>query len=155
MERFAIRALKFTIYFYVLMSLGMVLMYFMQGGQAISFKIFAEQIGIYRLIIFGLAFGISYPFIGFGKRKVYLNRPFTQERAAIVDILAQFGYEETYTTETSIYFRPTNRLKRLFDQYEDTIEINHHDNPIVVKGLRKRIMRISASMESYILNEKR
>lgn len=69
--------------------------------------------------------------------------------------MAQYGYEQTYETETSLFFRPTNRLKRFIDQYEDTIEVDHRDNPIMVKGLRKRVVRIGLAIESYILNDKR
>lgn len=155
MERYPIRALKATIYFFVLMSLGFALVYFMQGGEKISWRVFAEQAGIYRLIIIGLAFGLAYPFIGFGKKKVYLNKAFSQEKSAVIDIFGQYGYELTYETEISLFFRPTNRIKRLFDQYEDTIEVEHKDNPIVIKGMRKRIVRISLSLENYILSEKR
>jgi hypothetical protein len=155
MERYAIRALKFTIFFYVFVSLMMILLYFFEGGQDISVHSFVQQAGLYRMLIIGLAFGLSYPFIGFGKRKVYLNRTFEQEKSAIVDIMAQYGYEQTYETGTSIFFRPTNRLKRFIDQYEDTIEVAHHDNPIVVKGLRKRIVRVGIAIEGYIMNEKR
>jgi hypothetical protein len=155
MERFAIRALKFTFFFYVLMSLLMILLYFFQGGQEISMHVFIQQVGLYKMLIFGLAFGLTYPFVGFGKRKIYLNKPFEQEKSAIVDIMAQYGYEQTYETATSIFFRPANRLRRFIDQYEDTIEVEHHDNPIVVKGLRKRIVRIGIAVEGYILNEKR
>lgn len=155
MERFAIRALKFTIFFYVSISLMMILLYFFQGGRDISVDVFIQQIGLYKMLIFGLAFGLTYPFVGFGKRKIYLNKTFEQDRSAIVDIMAQYGYEQTYETETSIFFRPTNRLKRFLDQYEDTIEVEHRENPIVVKGLRKRIVRIGLAVEGYILNEKR
>lgn len=155
MERFAIRALKFTIFFYVLMSLMMILLYFFEGGRDISMHVFIQQIGLYKMLIFGLAFGLSYPFIGFGKRKIYLNHSFEQEKSAIVDIMAQYGYEQTYETATSLFFRPTNRLKRLLDQYEDTIEVDHRENPIVVKGLRKRVVRVGLAMENFVLNEKR
>lgn len=155
MERYAIRALKFAVYFCVVMSLIMILFYLFEGGRNISLKVFVEQIGLYRMLIIGCAFGIAYPFIGFGKRKIYLNRAFAQEKGAIVDIMAQHGYEQTYETETSLFFRPTNRLKRLLDQYEDTIEVDHRDNPIVIKGLRKRVVRVGLAVEGYILNEKK
>lgn len=155
MERYAIRALKSTVYFYVLMSLIMLLFYFFQGGDAISGRVFIEEVGLYKMLIFGLAFGLSYPFFGFCKRKIYLNKPFAQEKSAIVDIMAQYGYEQTYETETSIVFRPVHRLKRLIDQYEDAIVVDHRDNPIVVKGLRKRVVRIGLSIEGFLLNEKR
>jgi hypothetical protein len=155
MERYAIRAFKFTIYFYILMSLLLILFYFVQGGERISFDIYFEQVGFVRMLIFGLAFGLSYPFIGFGKKKIYLNRPFAQEKNHVVDIMAQYGYELTYETEVSLFFRPTNRLKRLLDQFEDTIEVDFKDNPIVLKGLRKRIVRIGLALESFILNEKK
>ena len=155
MGRYAIRALKFAVYFCVVMSLIMILFYLFGGGRNISLKVFIEQIGLYRMLIIGCAFGVTYPFIGFGKRKIYLNKSFEQEKSAIVDIMAQYGYEQTYETETSLFFRPTNRLKRFIDQYEDTIEVDHRDNPIMVKGLRKRVVRIGLAIESYILNDKR
>lgn len=156
MERYAIRALKSIIYFILVMALVIVLFYFIQGGEELTFKAYAGEARVYQLIILGLAFGLSYPFIGFGKKKIYLNKTFAQEKQAIVDIFGQYGYELTYETETSVFFRPSNRLKRFFDQFfEDTIEVNHKDNPIVIKGLRKRIVRVSLSLENYILNEKR
>jgi hypothetical protein len=153
MERYTIRALKATLYFLILMSLIFALVYFMQGGDKISLTVLAQQAGLYRLLIIGLAFGLSYPFIGFGKKNVYLNKTFSQEKSAIIDIFGQYGYELSFETETSLFFRPTNRLKRLFDQYEDTIEVVHKDNPIIIKGIRKRIVRITLTLENYILSE--
>lgn len=156
MERYAIRALKSTVYFLLLMILVTLLMFLMQRGNNFSFIEYAKLARVYQLLILGLAFGLSYPFIGFGKKNIYLNKTFSQEKQAIIDIFGQYGYELTYETETSVFFRPTNRLKRFFDQFfEDAIEVNHKDNPIVVKGLRKRIVRISLALENYILNEKR
>lgn len=155
MERYFIRALKFTIYFYTIMGLMFLLIFLMKGVQTINLKDFAAEVGLYNLLVIGLAFGLAYPFIGFTGKKVYLNKAFDQEKSAIIDIFAQYGYEQVYETNTTISFRPSNRLKRIFDLYEDTITVVHTDNPIIIKGLRKRVVRISMSLESYILNEKR
>jgi len=138
------------------MILVTLLMFLLQRGNDFSFIEYAKLARVYQLLILGFAFGLSYPFIGFGKKNIYLNKTFSQEKQAIIDIFGQYGYELTYETETSVFFRPTNRLKRFFDQFfEDAIEVNHKDNPIVVKGLRKRIVRITLALENYILNEKR
>lgn len=155
MERYFIRALKFTLYFYCIMCLVFLLFYFMKGGQVGNLNSFANEVGFYRLIIIGFAFGLAYPFIGFTNKSIYLNKSFDSEKNSIIDIFAQYGYEMISETPTSITFRPSNRVKRIFDLYEDTIEVVHSDNPIIVKGLRKRVVRIALSLENYILNEKR
>ena len=59
MERYAIRALKFAVYFCVVMSLIMILFYLFGGGRNISLKVFIEQIGLYRMLIIGCAFELS------------------------------------------------------------------------------------------------
>jgi hypothetical protein len=108
-----------------------------------------------QMIVFFLAISLVYPFFGFVKKKIYLNRGFAEDREKIVDIFLNTRYILISETATTITFRHTSAIVRLMRMYEDDITIDFTDNPIVMEGQRKDVYRIGRAIEYHTRDDRK
>lgn len=101
------------------------------------------------MIIFIVLFGFTYPLIAFYRKEVWLVKPFSEEKAAIVGIFLTSGYELSSEKDGILRFRLVNKFHRLMRLFmEDTITVDYSQgNPIVILGMRKDTYRLARHIE--------
>ena len=105
-----------------------------------------------QMLLFLVVISFVYPLVGYGKRKVYLNKSYTEDKDKIRQIFLNSKYVVTSEEGNIITFRHSSTFARAMRMFEDTITIDGSDNPIVMEGLRKDLIRFSRSIE-YTLRD--
>ncbi|PKP37040.1 MAG: hypothetical protein CVT97_07145 [Bacteroidetes bacterium HGW-Bacteroidetes-14] len=108
-----------------------------------------------QMIVFFVVISLIYPFFGFVKKKVYLNKGFADDREKILEIFVHSRYILIGETSTSLTFRHTSAVVRLMRMYEDDITVDFTDNPITLEGQRKDVYRIARAIEWQIRDDRK
>ncbi|MCL2738544.1 MAG: hypothetical protein FWE30_03755 [Bacteroidales bacterium] len=148
MTSYFIRFVKHLVYLGIIMTLMLVLVFYL--SKPVGLNHFWELIPAsnwWHIALFLTVFAAAYPFINYVDRKVYLNRPFAQDRDMLIDALLQAHYQIESDHGSQIVFRHKSPFTRLIRLYEDRITLDYSDNPIVLHGLRKDVYRFARSME--------
>ena len=107
-----------------------------------------------KLVIFFVVFGIVYPFTAFFKRNLYSNKDYAAHKDLIAGAMEDLGYEVEKEDADTVTFRKKTfwqRLSRVF--FEDRITMSVGENPIVVEGYRKDVMRVISALSYKIRKE--
>ena len=148
---YVIRFFKYLIY-YCVIALFLLAVVFLTSD--LSFWELTPKENYWKIALFLSVFAAVYPLIGFVSRKVYLNRPFSNDKDALIEPLLRANYQIVCSEEQKITLRPKSAVTRFTRLYEDKITIDFSDNPIVVSGLRKEVYRFARSME-YVVQQMR
>ena len=107
-------------------------------------------------IMFGLliAYGFAYPLITFVNIKRHLNGSFEENRDKFERAFAALDYVLTEETREKIVFRKKSQFSRLVQWYEDEITLSILENPVIISGFRKWVMRLDKIIDQYIVKEK-
>ncbi len=146
MEKYLIRFAKYVVYFMVLLTTFTVIMEYTKPEPFKGFTL--ELFQMYLLI--GIGFSAIYPLLGFGKREIYLNRTFADDRGQIEKIMDALGLVKESEEGSIIVYRYKSKVKKFFLLYEDSVVINSSNNPIVVSGPLKEIRRMKMMFERYL-----
>ena len=154
MQRYFIRGLKATLMFFMIGTLIHVLIYLIGNDSEpkLSFMEFIRKSDITSISIFFAVFGMAYPLIGFVKQTVYASKPFDEYKQEVVRMFTQVNFVLVSDKDKKMVFRSKSALTRLLRLYEDTIVLDYSDSPIVLKGLRRDVCRLSRMIESHIRN---
>jgi hypothetical protein len=106
-------------------------------------------------LMFGLliAYGMVYPMISFVTIKRHLNGTFAGNRDKFERAFAALDYILTEETPDKLVYRKKSQLSRLFQWYEDEITVYTHENPVMISGFRKWVIRIDRIIDQYLLKE--
>ncbi|MEG2849543.1 MAG: hypothetical protein RR880_04850, partial [Bacteroidales bacterium] len=80
------------------------------------------------------------------KKKVYVNN-FADKKTEIIELFNNANFIVYSQTPTTITFRLKNKFLRVIRMCEDHVTIDFSDNPILVDGLRKDVLRFSRGIE--------
>lgn len=146
--KYFIRSVKYLIYFSFMCGLILVATFYL--GNPIEGLTLMDMLlaggSIYKMLAFFVAVAAIYPALGFQKKPVYVSN-FKENKKEIIELFENANYVIDNETATSITFRLRNPFLRLMRLYEDHIIIDFSENPIMMEGLRKDILRFSRSIE--------
>lgn len=145
--KYFIRAAKYLIYFAVLFSIIVLIVFYTSSRpEGITvFDLFKEGSG-YKILGFFIVFSAVYPLLGFTRKQIYVSN-FAEKEKEIIELLQNGNYIIENQTPTSITFRLRNKFLRLMRMYEDRITIDFSENPVIIEGFRKDALRFSRGIE--------
>ena len=155
--RYFIRILKYLIYFAVIFFLmvGIIYLFSSQKAAGLSFADLFKEGSLPKIAIFFVIVAAIYPYLSFQKKELYLNGPFTKYAEMVNEIMKSLGYEVENQEEGCVTYRKASAYQRLTRMYEDRISFNTTDNPVIVEGYRKDLMRILSLINYRVRQESR
>jgi hypothetical protein len=102
-----------------------------------------------QMVILVAAVAVIYPFIGFAKVKIYLNKPVNEDKNEIIELFALRKYVLVSDENKILTFRPKNKFNRLTRMYEDLLELDYSDTVLKFEGLRKDVYRYKRMLEEF------
>ena len=147
--KYLLRVVKYIIFYAILIFLMLVVVYFTSSNQDITFWELIRPGQQTNLIILLVAFSVVYPFIGFTKQKIYTNRPFDEDKDAVIRIFTESGFMPASDNHGKLVFKAKRISMRVFRVFEDKITLDYTDNPLVMEGMRRDVQRIARHMEHH------
>ena len=144
------RAFKFFLYVCVLCLALFALVFFTSDHGDLTFWEMTPRENHWKLLLFLAVFAGVYPLFRFTTRKVYLNRPFEEDRDMLIEPILHANYIIERTEDKKITLRSKSAFTRFVQLYDDRITIDYSDNPILLIGLRKEVLRFARSMEYLV-----
>lgn len=145
-KRYLIRIVKYMIYLAIVFIL-IVAIYSLASGQEMRYRSLFRPGTEFQMIIFFVLISIVYPLLGFGKKSVYLNKSFAEDREKIKEVFETCRYIVTEETATTITFRLSSNFVRALRMFEDSIILDYSDNPIILDGQKRDVTRIVRAIE--------
>jgi hypothetical protein len=106
-------------------------------------------------LMFGLliAYGLVYPMISFVKVKRHLNSTFDENRDKFEKAFKSLDYIKTAEYPDKIVFRKRRHLSRLLQWHEDEITVYTSEDPVIISGMRKWVLRVDRIIDQYLMKE--
>jgi hypothetical protein len=155
MKDYIRRSAKFIIYIALIFFIVLGLYPLMKYGKPLSASL-SELLDNQRFTtMFGLlmVYGMLYPMIAFTKIKRHLNGTFEQNRDKIVRAFEILEYIKTQDVPGKIAFRKKSQFARLVQWHEDEITIYTTENPVIISGFRKRVVRVDKVIDAELARE--
>jgi hypothetical protein len=121
----------------------------------ITFKDLLQESNVGLLITFGVVFGVAYPLFGYVKRKVHTKHPLDEEKQEVIRLFADVRFEVSSDEDKKIVFRHRSPFVRFMRLYEDSIEVDYSDNPVVLSGLRRDVDRLASRIQRLVQVDER
>lgn len=154
MTQYLIRFCKHLLYCSLFLLLILLFVFYTSThGEISHFWELIHPSNYWQVALFVIVYAAVYPFIGFVHRNVYLNRPFGEDREALIAAILHANFLIVSETETQIVFRSKSILTRIMRLYEDKITLDFSDNPIVLNGMRRDVYRFARNME-YVVRQR-
>ncbi len=100
-----------------------------------------------------MVYGMFYPMIAFVKIKRHLNGSFEQNRNKIERAFEKLEYIKTQDIPGKVVFRKKSQFARFVQWYEDEITLFTDENPVIISGFRKRVLRVNKMIDLELLKE--
>ena len=153
--KYFIRSVKYLLYFIVLFCIVVLIVFYTSNNHAniTVFDLFKEGSAT-KIIIFFVAIAALYPLLGFSKKQLYTNDNFKERKKEIIELFENAKYTLKSDNGSSMAFIHRSPIMRTLRMYEDEINVDYSDNPVIVSGLRKDVIRFSRSIEFLLQKEK-
>lgn len=150
--KYLIRSIKSTLYFVVVFLLitGVMFLISSQKAKGLAYGDMFEEGSLYKLIIFFVLFGAVYPAVSFFKRKIYINKDYTEYHQLVSDTLDQLEYEYEKEDDRCICFRKKGFAGKATRFFEDRITLYPEQGLITIEGYRRDVMRIVSLLSHRI-----
>ena len=148
-SRYIIRVVKYLAYLVIVFAL-IVTLFSIMNNQPVAIESLFRPGTLPHLIAFLVVMSIIYPLFGYVKAKIYLTRPFEDNRDRIEKILLENRFVIVAKTETTIVFRHRSLFVRLLRMFEEQIILDFSDNPILLCGQRRDTQRLARMIEYAI-----
>jgi hypothetical protein len=152
-QQYLTRVIKYLIYLAIVFTL-VVAIFSLTSGSGFRFSTLFREGTEIQIIIFLLAMSIIYPFFGYAKKKVYLNKSYQEDKAKIADVFDKSRFSVEFEGTTSTTFRHKSVVVRMFRMFEDRIVLDFSDNPISLEGQRKDVYRIARMIEYAVRDDR-
>jgi hypothetical protein len=119
----------------------------MSGNASLSH--FLEDGRPLEMLVLIIVFAALYPFIGFAKIKIYLNKPIDEDKSEIIKLFNQRKYMLVGDENKILTFRLQNKFNRFTRMYEDSLELDYADTILTFKGLRRDVYRYKLMLEEF------
>ena len=155
--RYLIRALKYLVYFAIIffVMVGIIYLFSSQKAAGLSFVDLFREGSLPKIALFFVAVAAIYPWLSFQKKELYLDGPFTKYAELVDEVMKSQDYELEEREEGSVSYRKRGAYARLTRMYEDRVTFNTTDNPVIVDGYRKDLLRILSAINYRIRQESR
>ena len=155
MKDYARRSAKFIMYIVVIFVLFLGVYPLAVNGKPLTTS-FTEMIQNKQFtLFFGLliAYGLAYPTITFVKIKRHLNGTFESNREKFEKAFSTLDYIKTEETSEKLVYRKKSGFSRFTQWYEDSITVYTAENPVVISGFRRWVVRIDKLIDKLLLKE--
>ena len=155
--RYLIRALKYLIYFAIIFVLmvGIIYLFSSQKAAGLSFVDLFKEGSLPKIMLFFVAVAALYPYLSFQKKELYLNGPFTNYAEMIDEVMQSLDYVLETKEPNCVTYVKRSAYARLTRMYEDRITFSTADNPVIVEGYRKDLLRILSLINHRVRQESR
>lgn len=155
--RYLIRSLKYLLYFAIIFFLmvGIIYLFSSQKAAGLTFADLFKEGSLPKIALFFVAISAIYPYLSFQKKELYLNGPFTNYAEMVDEVMAQLDYVPEKKEADSVSYVKRSAYARLTRMYEDRITFHTADNPVIVDGYRKDLLRILSLLNHRIRQESR
>ena len=155
MKDYIRRSAKFILYIVLIFFVVLGLYPLMKYGKPLSDSLrdllnnsrFTTMFGI--LIVYGMV----YPMIAFVKIKRHLNGSFEQNRDKIERAFEKLEYVKTEDIPGKVAFRKKSQFARIVQWHEDKITLYTDENPVIISGFRKRVIRVDKLIDLELSKE--
>jgi hypothetical protein len=100
-----------------------------------------------------MVYGTLYPMIAFVKIKRHLNGSFEQNRGKIERAFEKLEYIKSKDEPGIVAFRKKSQFARLVQWHEDEITMYTNENPVIISGFRKRVIRVDKMIDFELSKE--
>jgi hypothetical protein len=149
------RSAKFILYIVLIFFIVLGLYPLMKYGKPLSVSI-SDLLNNSRFTtMFGIlmVYGLLYPMIAFTKVKRHLNGSFEQNRDKIERAFEKLEYIKTQDVPGKVVFRKKSQFARLVQWHEDEITLYTEENPVIISGFRKRVIRVDKMIDLELSRE--
>ena len=143
--RYLIRALKYIVYFAIIFFLMVGIIYLFSSREG----------SLPKIAIFFVAVAAIYPALSFQKRQLYLNGDFTKYAETVDEVMKKLDYVPEKREPGCVTYIKNSGYARLTRMYEDRVTFLTSDNPVIVEGYRKDLLRILSLVNYQIRQENR
>ena len=153
MMKYIIRSVKYLFYFTFMCGIILVLTFHFSvkpEGLTLIDMLMVDG-SLYKMLAFFVAVAAVYPALGFQKKPLYVSN-LKEHKKEVVQLFENANYVVADESSDKISFTLRNPLLRLLRLYEDAVTIDFSDNPVMIEGLRKDVLRFSRGIE-YICRE--
>lgn len=155
MKDYIRRSAKFILYIVLIFFVVLGIYPLMKYGKPLSDSLsdllnnsrFTTMFGI--LIVYGMI----YPMIAFVKIKRHLNGSFEQNRDKIERAFEKLEYVKTQDAPGIVAFRKKSQFARFVQWHEDEITLYTDENPVIISGFRKRVIRVDKLIDLELSRE--
>ena len=153
--RYLIRALKYLLYFAIIFFLmvGIIYLFSSQKAAGLTFVDLFKEGSLPKIALFFVLVSAIYPYLSFQKKELYLNGPFTNYAEMVDEVMQSLDYVKEDTEADSVSYIKRSGYARLTRMYEDRITFHTADNPVIVEGYRKDLLRILSLLNHRIRQE--
>ncbi|NLA16289.1 MAG: hypothetical protein GX877_07125 [Bacteroidales bacterium] len=143
------RVAKYILFYTLFILALLAIVYFTTKDPSITFKELISPQSRKDLILLIIAFSAVYPFIGFVKKDVHVNKFTEEDKEKVCHMAAEAGFFLVSDENGQMIFKARRFGMRLFRVFEDKITLDYHENPLVMDGMRRDVQRIARHMEYY------
>ena len=153
--RYLIRALKYLLYFAIIFFLmvGIIYLFSSQKAAGLTFVDLFKEGSLPKIALFFVLVSAIYPYLSFQKKELYLNGPFTNYAEMVDEVMQSLDYVKEDTEAGSVSYIKRSGYARLTRMYEDRVTFSTADNPVIVEGYRKDLLRILSLLNHRIRQE--
>jgi hypothetical protein len=155
MKDYIRRSAKFIFYIVLIFFIVLGLYPLLKYGKPISGSL-SEMLSNTRFTtMFGIlmVYGMLYPMIAFVKIKRHLNGSFEQNREKIERAFVKLEYIKTQDEPGKVVYRKKSQFARFVQWYEDEITLLTDENPVIISGFRKRVIRVDKLIDLELSKE--
>ena len=155
--RYLTRALKYLLYFAIIFFLmvGIIYLFSSQKAAGLTFVDLFKEGSLPKIALFFVLVSAIYPYLSFQKKELYLNGPFTNYAEMVDEVMQSLDYVKEDTEADSVSYIKRSGYARLTRMYEDRVTFSTADNPVIVEGYRKDLLRILSLLNHRIRQESR
>ena len=152
--RYLIRAIKYFIKFSILCALIITALVMIGAVEGDINSIFEDGIrSIGKILAFFAAVSAIYPTVGFLRRRLDINKDWSEVRPAIVEYMQERHYEVESVNDETITFRIKGFSSKLSKMFEDRITLTKTPEGYTMEGLRKDVIRLAMGIENRLFTE--
>ncbi len=150
--KYLIRSVKYFIFIAVFFCIAVSFIFTISEHQPgiTIFDLFKNQ--EIKILLFFVAFSAVYPLLGYYTKKIYVDNNFKDKKDDICNLMTNANYILVSDQNNVITFRLKSPFLRFMRMYEDYIVIDYSDNPVIMSGLRKDVVRFGRGIE-YIFQK--
>lgn len=153
--RYLIRSLKYLVYFAIIFFLivGIVYLFSAQKLAGMSFVDLFKEGSLPKIALFFVVVAAIYPKLSFYKKELYLNGDFTKYATMVDEVMKGLDYVVEKQEPGKVTYIKNSGYARLTRMYEDRVTFETADNPVLIEGYRKDLLRIQSVLNYRIKQE--